>query len=68
MKTNQHVTFTQNKEVRCPAVMLNVKQIKQGNAVKYLGIHMDRRMTWRTHILAKQKQMGLKLQHMYWLL
>jgi len=63
-----HVTFTLNKEAHCPAVTLNGKQITQGNAVKYLGIHMDRRMTWRTHILAKRKQLGLKLQHMYWLL
>jgi hypothetical protein len=29
---------------------------------------MYRRKTWRTHMLAKRKQLGLKLQHMYWLL
>ena len=63
-----HVTFTLNKEAHCPAVTLSEKQISQGNAVKYLGIHMDRRMTWRPHILAKRNQLGLKLQHLYWLL
>jgi hypothetical protein len=43
-------------------------QIPQENHVKYLGLHLDRRLTWHTHIFAKRKQLGLTLTKMYWLL
>ena len=62
-----HVTFTLKRE-NCPKVALNGNQIPQGKTVKYLGISLDRRLTWRTHIFAKTKQLGLKFQQMYWIL
>ena len=61
------VTFTLRKET-CPAVYLNNKVIPQSNKVKYLGIHLDRRLTWRDHIWSKRKQLNLKIRSMYWLL
>jgi hypothetical protein len=42
-------------------------QIPQENHVKYLGLHLDRRLTWHTHIFAKRKQLGISLTKMYWL-
>jgi len=63
-----HVTFTLKRE-NCPTVKLNGNQIPQGETAMYLGIYVDRRMTWRTHIFVKKrKQLGLKFQQMYWIL
>jgi hypothetical protein len=61
MKANEtksvHVTFTTRRKT-CPPVHINDVQIPQENHVKYLGLHLDRRLTWHTHIFAKHKQLG----------
>jgi hypothetical protein len=36
--------------------------------VKYLGIHLDRRRTWRKQITTKRKQLDLKLRNLYWII
>jgi hypothetical protein len=36
--------------------------------VKYLGLHLDRKVTRHHHIISKRKQLGLTLTKMYWLL
>ena len=61
------ITFALRKKT-CPPVTLNGKLIPQNNEVKYLGIHLDRRLTWRSHIWSKRKQLNLKFRKMYWLL
>jgi hypothetical protein len=62
-----HVTFTLKRE-DCPVVLLNGKHIPQDKTVKYLGIHLDRRLTWKTYIFTKRKQLGLMFQRLYWIL
>jgi hypothetical protein len=52
----------------CPPVHINDAQIPQENHVKYLGLHLDRHLTWHTHFSVKHKQLGLSLTKMYWLL
>jgi len=39
---------------------LNNTQIPQVNDVTYLGVHIDRRLTWRRHIERKKVQLKLK--------
>jgi hypothetical protein len=43
-------------------------QVPQSEDVKYLGLHLDRRLTWHKHIFTKRKQLGLTLTKMHWLL
>jgi hypothetical protein len=71
MKANEsksiHVTFTTQRET-CPAAHINNVQLPQEKDVKYLGLHLDRRLlTWHKHIFTKWK-LGITLTKMYWLL
>lgn len=64
---SSHITFTLRRDT-CPPVQLNDKYIPQVDVVKYLGMHLDRRLTWKTHIWTKRKQLNLKFRKMYWLM
>jgi hypothetical protein len=39
-----HITFTL-KQGTCPPVLLNGTRIPQGESIKYMGLHLDRRLT-----------------------
>ena len=62
-----HITFT-NKKITCPPVSLNSKTIPNSNSVKYLGMHLDTRLTWKTHLDKKHTEINLKYKKMYWLI
>jgi hypothetical protein len=64
LRNIRNVTFTLKRE-NCPTVTLNGNQIPQVEAAIYLGIYLDRRLTWPTHICAKRKQLGLKFLQTY---
>ena len=70
IKINQaksvHITFT-TKHSLCPPVTMNNVRIPMQTAAKYLGLHLDQRLTWSTHIKTKRQQLNLKLRDMYWL-
>lgn len=66
-KKSTHITFTLNKRT-CSSVKLNDVIIPQKRNVSYLGLHLDRRLTWKKHIEAKRNQVNLKLSKMYWLI
>ena len=57
-----HITFSL-KQSQCPTIYLNGTTIPQANEVKCLRIHMEKRLTWQSHIWEKNK-----LRSMYWLL
>jgi len=61
-----HVTSLKRKTY--PSVTLNGQHIPQEETAKYLGLHLDRRLTWQKHIFTKSKQLGLKLHRMYWII
>lgn len=64
---SSHITFTLRKTT-CPQVTLNHIPIPTKSEVKYLGLHLDSKLTWKTHINAKRCQLNLKVKKMYWLL
>jgi len=47
---------------------LNNTQIPQVNDVTYLGVHLDRRLTWRRHIERKKVYLKLKASSFHWIL
>jgi len=42
--------------------------IPQAETVKYLGIHFDRRLTWKDHVLTKRKQLDHETWEIKWLI
>lgn len=61
-----HVTHTL-KRSECPPVYLNNVQIPQADGARYLGLHLDSKLTWKKHIMNKRKELDLKIKKMYWL-
>jgi hypothetical protein len=62
-----HITFITRRETCLPA-HINV-HLPQQDVVKYLGLHLDRRLTWRKHLFTERKQVGMTLIKMLlWLL
>jgi hypothetical protein len=51
-----------------PVVQINNVQLPPTEKIKYLRLHLDRRLTWHKHIFIKRKQLGITLTKMYWLL
>ena len=58
-----HVTFALRKGY-CPDIYIYGQQISNSNCVKYLGMHLDRRLTRKDHVKAKKEY----TKRMYWLL
>ena len=56
-----HVTFMLRKQT-CPQVTINNTTIPNKDTVKYLGMTLDRRLTWKQHITDKSKQLKDKLK------
>lgn len=62
-----HVTFTLRKG-NCPPVTLHNKQLPERDSAKYLGMYLDRRLTWRKHVQMKRDEINLKYRGLHWLL
>ena len=66
-KKSTHVTFTLRKQT-CPQVSINNITVPNKDTVRYLGMTLDRRLTWKQHIVDKSKQLRDKLKKFYWLI
>lgn len=62
-----HITFTLRRE-NCPPVTLNGSKLPHQDTVKYLGMHLDRRLTWKKHLQTKRDQVNLRYKGLYWLM
>lgn len=51
-----YVTFTLRRG-NCNEVTLNNNTIRQAECVKHLGMHIDKRLTWKPHIKVKNQQL-----------
>ena len=60
-------TFTTRKTT-CPQVSIQNTPIPVQSEVKYLGLHLDQKLTWQKHIKTKRQQMTMKLREMSWLM
>jgi hypothetical protein len=69
IQTNQskskQITFSLHKQT-CPTVQMVNVDLTQKNEVKYMGIHLDRRLT--KHINTKRQQLKLEALQKHWLL
>jgi hypothetical protein len=61
------VTFTLRKE-QCPAVHINNTVIPPSPTAKYLGLHLDSRLTLAQNLAKKRKQIDLKVKDLYWVI
>ncbi|GBP43992.1 Probable RNA-directed DNA polymerase from transposon X-element [Eumeta japonica] len=61
------VIFTLKKGI-CPRLKINNIEIPQADHARYLGLHLDKRLTWQKHIFTKRKQLGLQTRKLYWLM
>lgn len=62
-----HITFTLRKG-DCPPVCMDNKPLPTDNTVRYLGLHLDRRLTWAKHIKVKKKEATIQFQALSWLI
>jgi hypothetical protein len=61
------ITFT-TKSRTCPQITIHNAPIPIQFEVKYLGLHLDQKLTWKAHIQANKMQLTTKARNMNWLI
>jgi hypothetical protein len=55
------ITFT-TRRTNCPQVTINNSIIPTKTEVKYLGLHLDQKLTWKTHIKKNTTAINAKIE------
>jgi len=58
----------ENKKGNCPQLIFNQTNIPQADAVKHLGLNLDRRLTWNRHISTLRKHLDLRTKELHWII
>lgn len=61
------ITFAPSSQP-CPVVQMCNVALLQRTEVKFLSMHVDRRLTWTKHIKTKRNQLSLKAKQMHLLI
>lgn len=64
---SQHITFTNKRPKNC-VLKINEQIIPRVRSVKYLGVHIDCRLNWSTHITYAAKKGNIAFAMLYSLL
>jgi hypothetical protein len=64
---SSQITFTTKRTI-CPRVSISNFPIPIKQEVKYLGLHLDQKLSWQTHIKAKRRQLELNVRNINWLI
>jgi hypothetical protein len=71
IKINQaksvQVTFT-TRSINYQQVNINDIKIPIQTETKYMGLHLDQKLTWQKHVKTERQQLNLRLREMFWLL
>ena len=62
-----HVTYALRTTSSNHQIYLNGTPIPQADSAKLLGMHLDKRLSWKHHVKRKAKQIKLKTRQMYWM-
>ena len=57
---NTQVIYTLRRS-DCPRVYLSNIEVPRANVAKYLGLHLDSKLTWKVH-LKKRKEVDIKIK------
>ncbi len=63
---SMRVDFALRPHGHQPILIDNIP-VPQATTVKYLGVHLDSKLTWRNHILQKQEAVKLVFHSLYWM-
>ena len=47
---------------------INYEPVQQAESARYLGVHLDHKLNWKTHIQKKREQLKLRFRELHWML
>jgi hypothetical protein len=61
-----NIFFIYKSTQQSPDVTINDIQIPRKTEIKYLGMTIDSKLTWKQHIVKKQKQVNITIKQLNW--